>query len=86
MPKLHMVVCFWRGRHLFPKLSCIANHNYGMASVMLHLPLLFLFLYSQSLGTDWGSFTMAFASACKSWGPHVPVDVVGWLESVGGSA
>ena len=29
---------------------------------------------------------MALASVHRSWGTHVPNDVVGWLGSVGGSA
>ena len=60
----------------------------GMASVMLHLPLPFCFCFCivKAWGTDWGSLTMAFASVHKSWGTHVPVDVVGWLGSVAGSA
>ena len=58
----------------------------GMASVIFHLPLLFPFSIVKALGTDWGSLKMAFESACKFWGIHVPVEVVGWLgsTSVGG--
>ena len=58
----------------------------GMALVILCLPLPFPFCIVKAWGTDWGSLTMAFVSLCKSWGTHVPVDVVGWLGSVGGSA
>ena len=56
-----------------------------MVSLMLHFPLPFPIV--KTLGTDLGSHKIAFESADKFCGTHVPLEVVGWSgsTSVGGS-
>ena len=50
-----------------------------MASVMLHFPLPFPIV--KMLGTDLGNLKIAFESADKFCGTHVPLEVFGWSGS-----
>ena len=81
MPKLHMVIWPLRGWHWSQSCVALPSTTIGIVSVIFCLPLIFPFSIVRALGTDWGSLKMALESAHKSWGMHMPVEVVGWLRS-----